>query len=209
MFPGSAASCSRAAMFAASPIAVLSIRSLSATGPKTTRPVLMPMRIGTLTSGSVGPSLLPATARLIATAARRARRTWSSCAIGAPNSAMKPSPVNCGTVPPKRRTSAIPVSRNRRSSSCSGSAPIRSARPVELTMSQNRTVTCLNSPVARAWAGGSSAMLTGVRLALTSGAPHWPQNLFSAGLIVLQEPQRKGNGAPHWPQNRAPERFSP
>ena len=37
-------------------------------------------------------------------AARHARKAWSSNAIGAPNTAITPSPVNLSTVPPKRRT---------------------------------------------------------------------------------------------------------
>src|SRR5262249_17242647 len=38
------------------------------------------------------------TARRISRAARTARRAWSSCASGAPNSAMNPSPRNWLTV---------------------------------------------------------------------------------------------------------------
>ena len=42
---------------------------------------------------------LPPSAWRMPSAASKARRTWSSWVRGAPKIAMKPSPVNCGTVP--------------------------------------------------------------------------------------------------------------
>jgi hypothetical protein len=43
---------------------------------------------------------------------------------------------------------------------------------------------------------------------LPSGAAHWPQNLFSGGLVAPQEWQTAAKGAAHWPQNLMPAGFS-
>src|SRR5260370_13845119 len=59
---------------------------------------------------------------------------------------MKPSPVNCGAVPPKRSTWARLVARNELTRSRIASAPRRSVKGVDPTMSQNSTVTCFISP---------------------------------------------------------------
>src|SRR6266581_512096 len=70
MVPGSAASCSRAATFAVSPIAVDPIRKLPLIGPKTTGPVWMPIRTGRSMVGILEVADWPLRARWIAMAAK-------------------------------------------------------------------------------------------------------------------------------------------
>ena len=41
-----------------------------------------------------------------------------------------------------------------------------------------------------------------------SGAAHWPQNLFSAGLLAPHARHTDASAAAHWPQNLVPEGFS-
>ena len=77
--------------------------------------------------------------------AKQARKAWSSSAVGAPNTAMMPSPVNLSTVPPYRRTTAAEVSTSSVMISRNRSAPTAAAMSMECTTSANSTVTCLYS----------------------------------------------------------------
>src|SRR5215471_20487059 len=127
---------------------------------------------------------------------------------------MNPSPVNCGAVPPNRRISARLASRNARTRSLIPSGPSRSVSGVELTMSQNSTVTCFISPgrvltpslPSPASGGGSGRELDGTpaRALLTSGLPQCPQNLWSGGLSAPHDGQVETSRAPHCPQNFIP-----
>src|SRR5262249_16409610 len=70
---------------------------------------------------------------------------WSSNAVGAPNTAMMPSPVNLSTVPPKRCTTTAALSTSPAMISRNRSAPTAAAMSIECTTSANSTVTCLYS----------------------------------------------------------------
>src|SRR6516164_11598597 len=127
---------------------------------------------------------------------------------------MNPSPVNCGAVPPYRRISARLASRNARTRSRIPSGPRRSVSGVELTMSQNSTVTCFISPgmmlipslSSPASGGGAGGELDGTLAGalLTSGLAQCPQNLCSGGLSAPHDRQVETSGAPHCPQNLIP-----
>ena len=65
--------------------------------PTTTEPLLSPIR--TSTDSRPGGVRSRANRRRKASAARTARRAWSSCAVGTPMSAMKPSPMKRSMVP--------------------------------------------------------------------------------------------------------------
>jgi hypothetical protein len=43
---------------------------------------------------------------------------------------------------------------------------------------------------------------------LARGVAHWPQNLFSGGLVAPQDWQIAASGSAHWPQNLMPTGFS-
>src|SRR3990170_2315234 len=81
----------------------------------------------------------------MARAARVARCASSSCACGTPNAARTASPANFSTIPPCWATQRETVSKNwfTRRRTTSGSAPV--TRPVESTMSTNRTVASFRS----------------------------------------------------------------
>ena len=105
-------------------------------------------------------------------------------------------------MPPYRWTSASETSKNRLSSSCIASAPIRSARPVESTMSQKNTVTCLRSPSTTGRAGAGAARSgSGAR-----PAPQVAQNGLPGVTAAPHAGQRPSRAAPHSSQNRAPGR---
>ena len=131
-----AALCSRAAVFTTSPDAMPSPASGRASSDTSASPVVIPTR-------SSSPSSI-AKSR-IASAARTARSGSSSCAVGAPNSAMTASPMNFSTVPPWRSSSARTRSWYGRRSASTSSGSIDSARAVKPTRSQKTTVTTLRS----------------------------------------------------------------
>ena len=97
------------------------------------------------------PSLASASAASVliacwmSSAARQARKAWSSRATGAPNKAMMPSPVNLSTVPPYRCTTAADRLNTAAMMSRSRSGSRLAARSIERTTSANSTVTCLYS----------------------------------------------------------------
>src|SRR6516164_10159011 len=123
---------------------------------------------------------------------------------------MNPSPVNCGAVPPNRRISAKLASRNARTRSLIPSGPSRSVSGVELTMSQNSTVTCFISPGSvlspslPSPASGRDLDRTLAGALPTSGLPQCPQNLCSGGLSAPHDGQVETSGAPNCPQNFIP-----
>ena len=79
-------------------------------------------------------------------AARSARCAWSSWAIGAPKSAITPSPRNWLTVPSYAWTEARMISKHRSMISWTASGSSRDASEVKPEISVNSTVTCLRSP---------------------------------------------------------------
>jgi hypothetical protein len=93
-----AAACNRAAVFTTSPAAIPSPCPGRAPSVTSASPVFTPTRTWTWPSSR-------AQSR-IASAARTARSGSSSCAAGAPNSAITASPMNFSTVPPNRSSSA-------------------------------------------------------------------------------------------------------
>ena len=121
---GRAADCRREATFTGSPITVYP----SPTWPASTSPELIPTRSANSTPSIR--SLISAIAACIARPARTARSGSSSCATGAPKTAITLSPMNLSTVPPKRVTSS-PRRRSARSTiDLTASGSIRSATAV-------------------------------------------------------------------------------
>ena len=116
--------------------------------PTTTGPVLRPMRICRsmprwrceLADRS------RRSARWIAERGVHGARGPSSCAIGAPKSAITPSPVYWLIVPSKRWTSAVISSKQRSMIAVHSSGSSLSASAVKPAMSAKRTVTCRRSP---------------------------------------------------------------
>src|SRR2546425_619076 len=100
-------------------------------------------------------------------------------------------------------------SRSLRASSGSRSA----SSSIEPFRSANRTVTCLRSPSraalevrifsARCFGVYESGAANLAVRVVRSGVAHWPQNLFSGGLVAPQEGQVV-SGAAHSPQNFVP-----
>src|SRR6516225_8495717 len=68
-------------------------------------------------------------------------------------------------------------------------------------MSQNNTVTCFISP-GSVLPASANALFCGPGVA--SGAPHWPQNRCSGGLLAPQDGHALPKAAPHCPQNFIP-----
>ena len=93
--PGRAALWSREATFTVSPTTVY----VSPTAPASTSPVFTPTRRANGLSMALH-SLISSIAACMASAARTARSASSSCATGAPNSAITLSPMYLSTVPP-------------------------------------------------------------------------------------------------------------
>ena len=93
--PGRAALCSREATFTVSPTTVYA----SPTAPASTSPVLTPTRRSKLIPPG-RPALTSSIAACMPSPARTARSASSSCATGAPKSAITLSPMYLSTVPP-------------------------------------------------------------------------------------------------------------
>ena len=102
-----AAPCRRDAVFTTSPVTIPSPSSGRAPSATTASPVLIPTRTCNAEAGSA--SFSSPIASRIRSPARTARSASSSCATGAPNTAITASPMNFSTVPPYRSIS----SRNR------------------------------------------------------------------------------------------------
>ena len=147
---GSAIDCKRAAKFTVSPRTASPPPARSSTLPTTAGPVLMPIRIcgrKPCFASRFGPSA----SRLcrMESAAREARSGASSNAIGAPKTAMMPSPVKSCTTPPCSCTASDMILHKLRMRVKAASSPARSEKLVKPTMSANRTVTCLRSASKR------------------------------------------------------------
>jgi hypothetical protein len=142
----SAEACKRAATFTVSPRTVTAASVPPWTLPTTAIPVLRPIRncgrSPCLTSRSAPEAFSFCN---IDRAARHARSGASSPPIGAPKTAMMPSPVKPCTTPPCSRTASSISFAKRRMSVKAASSPDRSEKVVKPTMSVNRTVICLRS----------------------------------------------------------------
>ncbi len=116
---------------------------------------------------------------------RTARSASSSCATGAPKTAMTASPMNFSTVPPKRSMSALTRSWYGRSVARTSSGSARSERFVKPTRSTKSTETTLRSSPAgaaaaeRLPAGEAEACPLGVLLAAGGADDH--AGIFAAG----------------------------
>ena len=88
MPPSGARLSRRLAMCTVMPATSKSVEKSVATVRASTSPECMPTRIGMLPSGSA------LAAACMASAAQQPRTAWSSCGLGAPNSAMMPSPCH-------------------------------------------------------------------------------------------------------------------
>ena len=122
----------------------------------------------------------------IASAARTARSGSSSCATGAPKTAMTASPMNFSTVPPKRSMSAFTRSWYGRSVARTSSGSARSERFVNPTRSTKSTETTFrSSPV-----GVSAA----------SDRPHERQKRARSGFSSPQCGQTGARGSSQRPE---------
>src|SRR2546423_9252449 len=160
MPPIAAASASRAAVLTVSPMTVY---SSAAWTPATTSPVFSPTRSPSGAPPPRSSSSTRRTARCIDSAARTARSASSSCATGAPKTAMMPSPVSLATCPPKVLTAPARAAITRSVTAPTRSGSRSSAQAVKSDRSPKSTVTTRRS------VAGSSA-------AAGSAAPQWWQN---------------------------------
>jgi hypothetical protein len=140
-----AAACSRCAVLTMSPAAIGSPASGRESRETSATPVFTAIR-----TSSPAPS--SAIQRWIASAARTARSASSSCATGAPNTAITASPMNFSTVPPYRSISLFAAAWNGRSAARTSSGSARSERAVKPTRSTKSTETTFRS--SRAAGGG-------------------------------------------------------
>src|SRR5215210_644166 len=136
--PAGAADCSRAAVLTTSPVTIPSPSSGRASSATTASPALTAARASSPRSRI---------AARIARPDRTARSASSSCATGAPKTAITASPTNFSIVPPNRSTSAFArpwyaVSRARTSSGSAASdaavKPTRSTNSTETTFRSSR-----------------------------------------------------------------------
>ena len=174
--PASAASPIRRAVFTASPSTVY--ESLPPTNPATTSPVFKPMcmRNGMPRSRSNSAESSSST-RCMTSAARTARSASSSCACGAPNTAITSSPMILSTCPPYRSTMSVMRSNARSMIAFTSSASRASLSSVNPDRSPNSTVTTRRSS----------------RGACVCAAPHAGQNREPSGTAF---PQRMHARAP-------------
>ena len=101
--PTGAAPWRRAAVLTTSPATIPSPRSGRAPRATTASPVVTAARTATSRPSPRSPSMVSR----MRSAARTARSASSSCAMGAPKTAMTASPMNFSTVPPKLSMSAL------------------------------------------------------------------------------------------------------
>ena len=132
--PGSAAACTRDAVFTASPATMP-----SPTAPRVTAtsPVTTPARAASPGSPASAPS--SATALTRSSAARTARSASPSVAAGVPHTAITASPMNFSTTPPYRVITVRATSKYSDSSSRTASGSRASDSGVNPTKSQNST----------------------------------------------------------------------
>src|SRR5262249_6417938 len=176
----------------------------------TTGPVLMPRWSLTGPPKQISQRVLRSSTRSsIRSAARRARSGSSSCATGAPNTAMTASPTNFSTKPPYcSMTSASILNRsfwNARTSAGSS----RSLSDVKPETSANRTVTRRRSasPVGETAAGratGTVATTGGGAGAASRDAPHFGQKTKSGSQANPHAAQFLGRRLPHLGQKAKP-----
>src|SRR5207248_5007536 len=171
--PIAAASASRAAVFTVSPMTVY---SNAACTPATTSPVFNPTRSPSGAPPPRSSSSTRRTARCIDSAARTARSASSSCATGAPKTAMMPSPVSLSTCPPKVLTAPASAAITRSMTAPTRSGSRSSAQAVKSDRSPNSTVTTRRSVAGSSAAAGSAApQLWQNRAPGTATVPHTGQ----------------------------------
>ena len=196
-------------------MAVYSISPSSPIDPTTTSPEFMPIRTARSMPSALTSAASAATPSIISSAARQAHWAWSSRAIGAPNSAMIPSPVNLSTVPSAWCTASASTWKNRFISSRHDSGSSFSARSIDPTTSANSTVICLRSPssearpasIFTARSSGTASVVwarSGSSCCGPTGVPHWLQNFDPAGTSAPQDTQvvSTARDIPQLPQNR-------
>src|SRR5215475_898570 len=123
------------------------MRRSSPIAPTITSPEFSPVRIAKRRpSWRRRSAAKPRSCARIKSAAWQARCAWSSWAIGAPNSAITPSPVYWLIVPSKRWIASASSAKKRSSTRCHPSAPARSESRTESITSTKSTVTGLRSP---------------------------------------------------------------
>ncbi len=144
--PTGAADCRRAAVFTTSPVTMPSPRSGRAPSATTASPVVTAARTASSRPSSRNSSMVSRIRR----PERTARSASSSCATGAPKTAMTASPMNFSTVPPNRSMSALTRSWYGRSVARTSSGSARSDRFVKPTRSTKRTETTFRSSPAGA-----------------------------------------------------------
>ena len=150
--PGSAAACTRDAVFTASPATIPSPIAPTVTA---TSPVTTPARAAS--PGTPAPAPSSATAAIRSSAARTARSASPSVAVGVPHTAITASPMNFSTTPPYRPITVRAVSKYRDSSSRTASGSRASDNGVNPATSQNSTEHTRRSatgPAAAAAPGG-------------------------------------------------------
>ncbi len=132
--PGSAAACTRDAVFTASPATMPSPAAPRVTA---TSPVTTPARAARPGSPASAPSSPTAATR--SSAARTARSASSSDAAGVPHTAITASPMNFSTTPPYRPITVRATAKYSDSSSRTASGSRASDSEVNPTTSQNST----------------------------------------------------------------------
>jgi hypothetical protein len=199
--PGSAAACTRDAVFTASPATIPSptARSVTATSPVTT-----PARAARFTTPAPVPS--SATAATRSSAARTARSASPSDAAGVPHTAITASPMNFSTTPPYRPITVRATAKYSDSSSRTASGSRASASGVNPATSQNSTEHTRRSATGSAItaACGGADIVTGEVGAISATAcPQAWQNRFPAitGSPHAGQPPAE---APQFPQNLWP-----
>src|SRR5271165_198105 len=188
---GGAAACSLAAMLTASPITVSSRRPSGPTLAKSISPVFTPTR----TQRPRKSSALSDARRWISRPVRTARAASSSCATGAPNTAISASPMTLSTDPPNCSTTSPIVRMQRSTIERTSSGSVRSEYSVKPEMSAKSTVAQRRSSL-----GCVDAAVAGVPV--PSSAPHAPQNRKLEAISSPQAGQRCRRRAPQPPQNR-------
>ena len=193
-------------MLTTSPVTIPSPRSGRAPSATTASPVVTAARTAISSPSSRSSSIVSR----ILNAERTARSASSSCATGAPKTAMTASPMNFSTVPPKRSMSALTRSWYGRSVARTSSGSARSERLVNPTRSTKSTeTTLLSSPaVALARAG----YRTPGRSALARGSPRRRRaddhaRIFAAGAPRDTRCRRAAASRPRPPQAAAGGRF--
>ena len=188
--PTGAAPWRRAAVLTTSPATIPSPRSGRAPRATTASPVVTAARTATSRPSPRSSSMVSR----MRSAARTARSASSSCAVGAPKTAMTASPMNFSTVPPKLSMSALTRSwyglRVARTSS--GSA--RSERSVKPTRSTNSTETTFRSSPAGTSATSDSPQSRQNRARSGFSSPQFGQTIMLPAAAARPRPPRAAAG---------------